>query len=71
MFLFGGEGLNGTVFDDLWRFDMENVQWSEQKQADLVGLVAEKQNQTGALPGKSHSHSLLSIQGQLVLVTEN
>ena len=29
VFLFGGEGLNGTVFDDLWRFDMENVQWSE------------------------------------------
>ena len=29
VFLYGGEGLKETVFDDLWRFDLENVQWLE------------------------------------------
>ena len=43
VYLYGGQGQNNTVFDDMWRFDLENVQWAEQKQADLVGLVAEKQ----------------------------
>ena len=44
VFLCAGQGLNGTLFDDVWRFNLENVQWGEQKQADLVGLVAEKQS---------------------------
>ena len=29
VYLFGGQGLNGTIFDDMWRFDFENVQWNE------------------------------------------
>lgn len=62
VFLYGGQGLNSTIYDDMWRFDFENVQWSEQKQADLVGLVAEKVAQTGDLPGKIYNHHLLSVQ---------
>ena len=31
VFLYGGQGLNNSVYDDIWRFDLENVQWSEQK----------------------------------------
>ena len=25
VFLYGGQGLKGVVFDDMWRFDLENV----------------------------------------------
>ena len=47
VFLYGGLGQKDAFFDDLWRFDLENVQWTEQKQADLVGLVAEKLSAQG------------------------
>ena len=38
----GGLGQNNSEFDDMWQFDLENVQWQEQKQPDLVGMVSEK-----------------------------
>ena len=69
IYLYGGQGLNNTVFDDMWAFDLENVQWSEQKQPDLVGLVSEKiKSET---PGKHSGHRLLSMDSnQLLLITK-
>ena len=31
IYLYGGQGLKDVVFDDLWRFDLENIQWKDQK----------------------------------------
>ena len=72
VFLYGGQGLNGVMYGDMWRFDLENVNWSEQKQADLYGLVAEKQTQTGTSPGKICNHALIAYPAvnKLLLVTE-
>ena len=42
IYMCGGLGQNNTQFDDMWQFDLENVQWQEQKQPDLVGMVSEK-----------------------------
>ena len=61
VYLIGGQGSNGTLFDDMWRFDLENVQWMEQKQADLVGLVAEKVAMKGDCPGKVKNATLLAF----------
>ena len=66
--------------DDMWRFDIENVQWNEQK-PDLVGMVAEKIVATNPSdgPGKTSKHTLLSINqpiednsqpSSLILVSE-
>lgn len=72
VFLYGGLGLKDALFDDMWRFDLENVQWAEQKQADLVGLVAEKINPKGTCPGKVTDFKLVGFEQaqKIVLVTE-
>jgi len=59
VYLYGGK--NGvTLFDDLWRFDLENVQWtSSSKQSDLIGAVSEKMSQNGTSPGKIADHSMI------------
>ena len=58
--------MNNVVFDDLWRFDLENVQWLEQKQPDLVGLVSEKvKTET---PGKLTGHQLFSMNNKHLLL---
>ena len=31
IYMCGGLGQNNTEFDDMWQFDLENVQWQEQK----------------------------------------
>ena len=29
VFLYGGQGDKGVMYGDMWRFDLENVNWSE------------------------------------------
>ena len=49
LYVFGGEEVDGSVYNALWRLDLESLQWSSVQQANKplprrdAGLVADKQ----------------------------
>ena len=74
LYLYGGSTRTGstvTVFEDFWKFELENVQWHQdpkKKSTDLLGVVAEKITMKTLTPGKRHSHALISEPAYNMLI---